>query len=254
MDPDEALKFAVDAARDAAASAERAAQKAAEGPELIELLDLAPGLILTFILLVFLARNWTRLGSVIDRLSGFEALGVKLQLAASVELQKASAQTNSDVRLTTTISGIEKQIRVTEDDELRALKRAAVLTDVTRDRVILWVDDQHNNNMHEIRTFAALGMKIITEHSNAAAVVRVKGGFPRVHIVITDISRTAGEPSGDLLPDAFQAERIELPIIFYITKVDNSAPLPIGAFGLTNRPDELLHLVLDALERIRKLK
>lgn len=39
------------------------------------------------------------------------------------------------------------------------------------------------------------------------------------------------------------------PIIYYVGSADPSRPVPVGAFGLTARPDELLHLVMDALER-----
>jgi hypothetical protein len=38
-------------------------------------------------------------------------------------------------------------------------------------------------------------------------------------------------------------------VIFYVSVINQDKPLPPGAFGLTNRPDELLHLVIDALER-----
>jgi hypothetical protein len=40
-----------------------------------------------------------------------------------------------------------------------------------------------------------------------------------------------------------------VPLIYYVT--DSDLGMPAGAFGLTNHVDELLHLVLDALERNR---
>ena len=40
-----------------------------------------------------------------------------------------------------------------------------------------------------------------------------------------------------------------MPLIFYVSVRDEEKPLPVGAFGLTNRPDVLVHLVIDALER-----
>jgi len=40
-------------------------------------------------------------------------------------------------------------------------------------------------------------------------------------------------------------------VVFYVSVVYQDKPLPPGAFGLTNRPDELLHLVIDALEPVR---
>jgi hypothetical protein len=38
-----------------------------------------------------------------------------------------------------------------------------------------------------------------------------------------------------------------LPIIFYIGRYDPTAGTPAGAFGITNRPDQLIHLAIDAL-------
>jgi hypothetical protein len=38
-------------------------------------------------------------------------------------------------------------------------------------------------------------------------------------------------------------------IIYYAGYVDEARPVPIGAFGITDRPDEVLHLILDVLER-----
>ena len=40
-------------------------------------------------------------------------------------------------------------------------------------------------------------------------------------------------------------------VVFYVGRVDRAAGVPAGSFGITNRPDELLHLVMDALERCR---
>jgi hypothetical protein len=41
------------------------------------------------------------------------------------------------------------------------------------------------------------------------------------------------------------------PVIFYVGVFDPGKGVPPEAFGITNRPDELLHLTIDALERIK---
>jgi hypothetical protein len=40
-------------------------------------------------------------------------------------------------------------------------------------------------------------------------------------------------------------------VIIYLYDLDRERGVPGGAFGITNRPDELVNLVLDALERSR---
>ena len=49
--------------------------------------------------------------------------------------------------------------------------------------------------------------------------------------------------------DKFRAFDKKTPLIFYIGVVDPDKDKPAQAFGITKRPDELLHLTLDALER-----
>lgn len=49
----------------------------------------------------------------------------------------------------------------------------------------------------------------------------------------------------------FQRQKIDCPVVFYVGEVDPKKGTPVYAFGLTNRPDELVHLILDILERTR---
>jgi len=48
-----------------------------------------------------------------------------------------------------------------------------------------------------------------------------------------------------------RAANVLLPMIFYVHKLKPGAGTPEGTFGITNRPDQLLHLVPDALGRSR---
>ena len=41
------------------------------------------------------------------------------------------------------------------------------------------------------------------------------------------------------------------PVIFYIGRPNPAAGAPPGAFGVTNRPDELLQLTIDAFSRVK---
>jgi len=70
-------------------------------------------------------------------------------------------------------------------------------------------------------------------------------------VIISDIARgdTADQGVRDL--PLLRRSAPETPVIFYVGKLDSHQGTPAGAFGITNRPQELLHLVLDALERKR---
>jgi hypothetical protein len=74
------------------------------------------------------------------------------------------------------------------------------------------------------------------------------------HIIISDVSRDmpTHEPDGGIrMLDRLRADRVGLPIVFYVGRLRPGAGTPPGAFGITNRPDQLLQLILDALARTR---
>ena len=62
--------------------------------------------------------------------------------------------------------------------------------------------------------------------------------------MISDISRDNGKQDGIEGLKQLRAAKVTCPAVFY-------EPVPEGALGITNRPDELLHLVIDGLERAR---
>jgi|JI10StandDraft_1071094.scaffolds.fasta_scaffold265482_2 hypothetical protein len=114
-----------------------------------------------------------------------------------------------------------------------------------KDAKILWVDDRPRNNFQEAKILKAAGIRIKFATDTAAAVRLLNG--EDFDLVISDIGRDKVEDSGlHLLEPLFQLLSPP-PIIFYVGSV--SYPPPKGAFGITEYPDELIHLVLDALAR-----
>jgi hypothetical protein len=73
-------------------------------------------------------------------------------------------------------------------------------------------------------------------------------------IILSDIGRDLPQtdPTAGLtmLPRLREAG-FHQPIIFYVGRFDAGAGVPAGAFGVTNRPDQLLQLTIDALSRVR---
>jgi len=68
-------------------------------------------------------------------------------------------------------------------------------------------------------------------------------------LLISDISRDNGQPNGIKAVKTIYHANHHLPIIFYIGNYELEKGTPPYAFNITNRPDELLHLILDILER-----
>jgi hypothetical protein len=53
-----------------------------------------------------------------------------------------------------------------------------------------------------------------------------------------------------MLPQLREAG-FQQPVIFYVGCLNPAAGVPPGAFAVTNRPDQMLQFVIDALSRVR---
>jgi CheY-like chemotaxis protein len=116
---------------------------------------------------------------------------------------------------------------------------------------ILWVDDSPENNFNEIKMLHQLRSDVATAKSTeeALALIAEKKDFD---IVLSDLKRGDDPTAGLGMLDTLRRSHPTLPVIFYVGEFDPARGLPPFAFGLTNRPDELLHLILDILARRKR--
>jgi hypothetical protein len=105
-----------------------------------------------------------------------------------------------------------------------------------------------------LRSFGALITFAATTEEALRALGTSTDQHQPFHIILSDMGRdlTAPDPTAGLtmLPRLREAG-LQQPVIFYVGRVDPGAGVPAGAFGLTNRPDQLLQFTVDALSRIR---
>ena len=66
---------------------------------------------------------------------------------------------------------------------------------------------------------------------------------------ISDMLRCNKITAGLKFLGQFRKENKAAPVIFYLAVFDAQKGVPAQSFGVTNGPDELLHLILDVLER-----
>ncbi|MGE3361307.1 MAG: response regulator [Acidimicrobiia bacterium] len=121
------------------------------------------------------------------------------------------------------------------------LRRAAP---ILRGATVLWVDDNPAGNVPLVRILNDRGVRVLQVATTEDAL-RIAGGS-NVDVVISDMERAGHDRAGlqllAELPDG-------VPVLFYVRQLQ--ADTPPGSNGITNRPDELLHLALDILERRR---
>jgi len=188
------------------------------------------------------------LTAAIGRLAAFEAFGVKFALSGGAALDAAIelAQKNPDW-----------PVEVPAADRKAALDRANANRSVFEGAEILWVDDCPSNNRNEARMLRSFGA-LVTFAATTEEALRALRTSTEQHqpfdIILSDISRdlpqtdpTAGLSMLPRLRDA----GFHQPVIYYIGRPEPGAGVPPGAFGLTNRPDQLLQLTIDALSRVR---
>lgn len=112
---------------------------------------------------------------------------------------------------------------------------------------MLWIDDYPENNVNERTMFRRLNLIIDTATSTHEALILAQK--EKYDVVLSDMVRGAQADAGlDFLQKLRSTDKTT-PMIFYIGTIDPTKGVPAQSFGLTNRPDELLHLTIDALER-----
>jgi len=109
---------------------------------------------------------------------------------------------------------------------------------------LLWIDDKPANNTIEIALLNRLNVTIDLARTDEEAKQRLGSGV--YDVVLSDMERGQDEEAGKKFISQVVSAVLAPPLIFYVGKARG---VPEGAFGLTTRPDELLHLILDALER-----
>lgn len=194
------------------------------------LFELAPHLIWATIFAVIIALiGPKRLASAFLNARKFSFAGLEVDLKGNIS--EAVQAKGVDVS-----SHLEGQVA-------RRAQRSAGLTVGTR---MLWVDENPGNNTIEIQLFKRLGFNIDLATSNEDAAKRLAEHV--YDVVLSNWTRLGDGNAGKNLIPTVRAATLSPPIIFYVGKVRE---VPVDAFGLTVRPDELLNLVLDALERKR---
>lgn len=218
------------------------------GEQITQVIGAAPALIAALVLLYVVVRLRNTLPAIVARLTNVEAFGLKLSLSGGQAMSAAVDMARKNPRW-------EGEAPVA--DQHRALARALRERSLLEGAEILWVDDRPSNNRNEARMFHSFGAVITFACTTEEALAALGDGDKQkqpFHMIISDIDRAFPTPNPnaglEILPPLVQAGRRE-PVVFYVGRLNPDAGVPPGAFGITNRPDELLDLTLDALVRVR---
>jgi CheY-like chemotaxis protein len=192
--------------------------------------------------------------AAVARLSSFEAFGVTFALSGGTALDAAVRS----IELANKTTGVSVDVSI--EDRKSAIDRANANRALFEGAEILWVDDSPSNDRYESRMLRSFGCMITFAATTDEALRALRSAADQAQpfdIILSDIRREWPQPEPDagiaMLPRLAGAD-FHQPVIFYVGQVIPDAGVPAGAFGITNRPDQLLHLVLDALSRIRRTR
>lgn len=205
---------------------------------LIEVIKTVPGILWgVFALIAFIALRGTILGKL-KQVSNLKASGVELTFAKHL-LDEAAARTD------------------TGQAPSAAARRAAVsrlehALDLLKDGRILWVDDNPDWNRPLIGLFRRLKMTVDTARSTSEALPLAR--TRAYDLVITDMRRDTEEPSsaaGITLINKLHEYGVQAPIVVFAASFDPSLGVHPAIFAYTNATDELIHFVIDIMERLK---
>ena len=187
---------------------------------------------------------------LLNRVTGFEGWGVKFALTGGVQAL--------DDAFEIAAKNPKWSAEATPGDREAALQKANARRRVFEGAEILWVDDHPSNNRNESRMFRSFGGLVTFACTTIEALDALRDARDQgraFHIIISDMLRDMPPPvhpeAGIEMLTELQAAGVTLPVIFYVGVLRLGAGTPPGAFGITYRPDVLLTLVGDALERVR---
>jgi CheY-like chemotaxis protein len=138
---------------------------------------------------------------------------------------------------------------LSDEDATGPLLRASMISVILNGSRLLWIDDKPEGNAGEMKLLRKLGVVVDTAVSSEDA----REMLSKFHydVIVSDVDREGRSHEGLSFLQSLVGTRLFRYTIFYVGQVDEKQPIPVGAFNITNRPDKLLHLIMDALERER---
>jgi len=199
---------------------------------IIEIIKIVPSLFLYLIIAILLIRLYRPfVKQLLPKLSNFKAFGIEIGFIKK-ELKAATHDYGMQFN----------------DAKGQALLKRLEDYDVKRAVKILWIDDNVNRTPSERKILDNLGMTSDFAVSSAEAKQKIQQKY--YDLVISDIYRGDNPSEGVEFLQQLENEGIKHPpFIFSIADLQKEKGTPPYAFGITNDPVELFHLIMDILAR-----
>ncbi|MEU4540284.1 response regulator [Streptosporangium sp. NPDC023825] len=207
-----------------------------------KLIDIVPSLLwILFALVVFFSLRRPFLETIVPRITSIGALGVEVTLTEVERLLNKVAENASGEK--------ESNSATTRANRRAVLHRLEHAANYLKGGRILWVDDIPSNNQYLTEMFRELDMKVDQATSTSEALNLLNRSS--YDLVISDIHRGKDGQAGIKMLHNFREQGINLPVLVHADHFDPRLGVDPMIFGYTPQYDELIHYVIDVMERVR---
>jgi hypothetical protein len=141
-----------------------------------------------------------------------------------------------------------KQMALSDAQKNALFTRMAAVKDRKTPIRAIWLDDDFGTpELSEMRLIKALNVQLDRVYDENL-VEQMIAATP-YDLIISDMKRGENSKAGLDFLQKLVANNTRLPMIFYVISFDEKRGTPPYAFGITNSPNELVHLVMDIIER-----
>ena len=180
---------------------------------------------------------------LLPKMSSISVMGIELAFEAREAMNRAIDLAEKDRRW---------PVVIPPEDRDRVIKRAMAAEARLQTVRLLWVDDAPTNNRNELQMLQRLGIGVVPAARTEEALAVLSPDPAAFDVIVSDMHRREdGEdrPTAGLefLTKYLALSGRKVPVIFYLGHYVAERGIPDGAFGLTNRPDKLLDLIIDGV-------
>lgn len=203
---------------------------------IIEIIKIIPSLVWTAFSIALLIVFYQPIRrELIPKMTGLKAFGIEATFVKQ-ELERLAERAPAG-------------IVGTERTRNQVARRAERIKSILQNAHVLIVNDIPSEMNNVINILESLGIKISVVKSTAEALEMMRRR--QFDTVISDMRRGDSPNEGQIFLQQTIEQNLSRPTIFTVGHLEPGKGVPPYAFGITNRVDEMLNLVFDALERVR---
>ena len=114
---------------------------------------------------------------------------------------------------------------------------------------MLWVDDRPEGNAPLVELFRAAGMHVDIALTTEDATPLFRRRL--YDVIISDLDRDGDSRAGIKMLRSLEQYKVEVPVLIYTGRFDPERGVDRRIFAATTAPADLVHYVIDLMERAR---